>query len=253
MFKDHSIIPYLTAGDPTVDSTLEFLLAVDEFAGAIELGIPFSDPMADGKTIQESHFRALKNGFRLEDAFYIIREFRKHSETPLVIMTYYNPVYRTGIRKFVEKAKDAGADGMLIVDLPVTHAGEFLDIAREEGIKTVFLAAPNTPDERLKEIDKATTGFVYLISLYGTTGARDRIPETAFKLLRRAKKICKNKVAVGFGVSKREHVESLFEAGADGVVVGSALIEVINKLEPSHSKQTIFTELQMKMRELSGI
>ncbi|ASJ16280.1 tryptophan synthase subunit alpha [Thermococcus chitonophagus] len=248
MFKDQSIIPYITAGDPSAKATLRFLLAVDEYAGAIELGIPFSDPMADGKTIQESHFRALKNGFKLEDAFRIVREFRKHSDTPIVLMTYYNPVFRTGVEEFLGMAKDAGVDGMLIVDLPVTHAQHFLDVAREEGIKTVFLAAPNTPDDRLREIDRATTGFVYLISLYGTTGAREEIPKTAFDLLKRAKKICKNKVAVGFGVSKREHVEELLNAGANGVVVGSALVRLIGEYGEGAEEM-----LRKKLKELSGL
>ncbi|CAB49380.1 tryptophan synthase subunit alpha [Pyrococcus abyssi] len=248
MFRDGSLIPYLTAGDPSAKATLRFLLAIEEYSGAIELGIPFSDPIADGKTIQQSHFRALKGGFKLEHAFNIVREFRKHSDVPIVLMTYYNPVFRVGLREFIGKAKDSGVDGMLIVDLPVMHASEFLEVAREEGIKTVFLAAPNTPDERLKEIDKASTGFVYLISLYGTTGARDKIPETAFNLLKRAKRICKNKVAVGFGVSKREHVEMLLNAGANGVVVGSALINII-----AEHGENAEEKLREKVRELAGL
>ncbi|AEC51228.1 tryptophan synthase subunit alpha [Pyrococcus sp. NA2] len=244
MFEKGSLIPYFTAGDPSKKDTLEFLLAVEDLVGAIELGIPFSDPIADGPTIQKSHYRALKNGFRLEDAFDIVRNFRKHSDKPIVLMTYYNPVYRTGLRRFIEKAKDAGVDGMLIVDLPVLHSQEFVNVAREEGMKTVFLAAPNTPDERLREIDRVTTGFVYLISLYGTTGARERIPETAFNLLKRARKICRNKLAVGFGVSKREHVKMLLEAGADGVVVGSALIKIIENGGGSK-------EIREKVKELA--
>ncbi|ALV62723.1 Tryptophan synthase alpha chain [Thermococcus sp. 2319x1] len=246
MFERDSLIPYLTAGDPSVEKTLEFLLAIEEFSGVIELGIPFSDPIADGKAIQESHYRALKNGFKLGSLFQLLREFRRHSSIPLILMTYYNPVFRTGVRKFLGEAKACGADGILVVDLPVSHAGEFLDIAREEGIKTVFLAAPNTPDERLREIDKASTGFVYLISLYGTTGARERLPETAFEFVRRAKRVCNNKVAVGFGVSRREQVEALLNAGADGVVVGSALIEVISRSDNP------VEELRKKVAELSG-
>ncbi|MBP1912807.1 tryptophan synthase subunit alpha [Thermococcus stetteri] len=246
MFESGSLIPYLTAGDPSVEKTLEFLLAIEEFSGLIELGLPFSDPMADGKTIQESHYRALRNGFKLDDLFRLIREFRRHSSVPLVVMTYYNPVFRTGVREFLGEAKASGADGILVVDLPVSHAGDFLDIAKEEGVKTVFLAAPNTPDERLKEIDRASTGFMYLISLYGTTGARDSLPDTAFDFIRRARRVCRNKLAVGFGVSKREHVEALFNAGADGVVVGSALIKAISLSENP------VEELKKKVAELSG-
>jgi tryptophan synthase alpha chain len=246
MFERGSLIPYITAGDPSVGKTIEFLLAIDEFAGLIELGIPFSDPMADGKTIQESHYRALRNGFKLEDTFRILREFRRYSSTPVILMTYYNPVFRTGVGEFLGEAKASGADGILVVDLPVSHAREFLDTAKEEGIKTVFLAAPNTPDERLREIDKASTGFVYLISLYGTTGARDSLPKSAFEFVKRARKICKNRLAVGFGVSRREQVEELLNAGADGVVVGSALIETIARIENPAE------ELRKKVAELAG-
>jgi len=248
MFERGSVIPYITAGDPSVGATLEFLDSIAEYSGAIELGLPFSDPMADGKTIQTSHERALRGGFRLRDLFPLVREFRKDYETPLGLMTYYNPVYRTGIGEFLGSAKASGIDGILVVDLPVSHAGELLETSKEEGIKTVFLAAPNTPDERLREICRASTGFVYLISLYGTTGAREEIPETAFQLLRRARGMCTRKLAVGFGVSQREHIERLLRSGADGVVVGSALIRLI---EEHGEKAAPF--LREKVKELSGL
>ncbi len=247
MFERGSIIPYITAGDPSVEKTLHFMFAVEEFAGAIELGIPFSDPMADGKTIQESHERALRNGFRLENVFKILSTFKRESETPVVLMTYYNPIFRTGVREFVGRAKESGADGILVVDLPVGHSGELLDATREEGIKTIFLAAPNTPDKRLIEIDRAATGFVYLISLYGTTGAREELPESVFEFVKRARMLCSNRLAVGFGVSRRKHVERLLDSGADGIVVGSALIRIIlEKEEPIKA-------LREKMKELAGL
>ncbi|MCD6373438.1 MAG: tryptophan synthase subunit alpha [Thermococcus sp.] len=248
MFESGSIIPYITAGDPSVRATLGFLEAVAEYSGAIELGVPFSDPMADGRTIQASHERALRGGFKLEELFPLVKAFRRNYDTPIILMTYYNPVYRTGVKEFLGSAKASGVDGILVVDLPVSHAGELLETAREEGIKTVFLAAPNTPDERLKEICRASTGFVYLISLYGTTGAREEIPKTAFQLLRRARRLCTRKLAVGFGVSRREHVKRLLQSGADGVVVGSALIRLIEE----HGKRAA-PLLREKVRELSGL
>lgn len=248
MFERGSVIPYITAGDPNTEATLEFLRGVADYAGAVELGVPFSDPMADGKTIQESHERALRNGFKLKMLFPLVRAFKKDYEIPLVLMTYYNPVYRTGIREFLGEAKSSGVDGVLVVDLPVSHAGGFLDVAKEEGIKTVFLAAPNTPDGRLSEICRASTGFVYLISLYGTTGARETMANTAFELLERARKICGKKLAVGFGVSKREHVETLLQWGADGVVVGSSLIKLIAEYGKDATPH-----LRKRMKELSGL
>ncbi|WP_461864112.1 tryptophan synthase subunit alpha [Thermococcus sp.] len=247
MFERGSIIPYITAGDPSVEKTLRFMFAVEEFAGAIELGIPFSDPIADGKTIQESHERALRNGFRLENVFKILSTFKRESETPVVLMTYYNPIFRTGVKEFIARARESGADGILVVDLPVGHSREFLDGARREGIKTVFLAAPNTPDKRLVEIDRAATGFVYLISLYGTTGARKELPESVFEFVKRARMLCSNRLAVGFGVSRRGHVEELLDVGADGVIVGSALIRIITE------KEKPIEALKEKMKELAGL
>jgi len=248
MFERGSVIPYITAGDPDMEATLEFLQAVDEFAGAIELGIPFSDPMADGKIIQDSHHRALRNGCTVNDVFSLLRKFRKLSDTPVVLMTYYNPVYVMGVKNFVENAKAGGADGILVVDLPVSHASELLEAARDASLRTVFLAAPNTPNERLREIDEASSGFVYLISLYGTTGARNEVPESAFRMIRRARGICQNLIAVGFGVSRREHVESMIKEGADGVVVGSALMKLVGE----HGREAAGA-LKEKMRELSGL
>ncbi len=229
MFRKPSLITFITAGDPNPKATLDFMLALDGYADVIELGIPFSDPMADGETIQRANVRALKAGTKVKDVFEIVRRFREHSNTPVVLMTYYNPVYRMGVERFVREAKESGANGMIIVDLPLEESREYLKICNEHGMGTVFLAAPNTPDDRLKAIDEASSLFVYLISLYGTTGAREKIPETAFKLLRRAKRVCRKPLAVGFGVSSSDHVAALIEEGADGVVVGSALVKIIEE------------------------
>ncbi|MCS7121471.1 MAG: tryptophan synthase subunit alpha [Archaeoglobaceae archaeon] len=238
------LLVFLTAGDPDTKATLDFMLSVEKYA-IIELGIPFSDPIADGKTIQRSYYRALKNGFRVKDVFLIAKEFRQHSEKPLVLMTYYNPVFRLGLEKFVERAKESGFNAILLVDLPIDEAGAYLEVCRKFEIGTVFLAAPNTKEERLKAIDDAST-FVYLVSLYGTTGAREELSSLALDLLFRAKKICKKPLAVGFGISKAEHVEKLIKNGANGVVVGSAVIEIIEKFGKDAGKY-----LEEKVKELS--
>ncbi|AKG90931.1 tryptophan synthase, alpha chain [Geoglobus ahangari] len=226
---DRSLVTFITAGDPSPKKTLDFMLVLERYSDVIELGIPFSDPVADGSVIQKANVRALKNGFRVRSVFEIVREFREHSERRVVLMTYYNPVFRMGVEKFVRLSAEAGVDGMIVVDLPADSSEEYVRICKKHGIRTIFIASPNTTDERLRVIDNASTGFVYLTSDYGTTGRRDKIGEKAFDLLRRAKNICRNPVGVGFGVSKAEHVRSLIDAGADGVIVGSAIVELVEK------------------------
>lgn len=247
MFRKPALITFITAGDPHPRATLDFMLALDGYADVIELGIPFSDPMADGETIQKANVRALKAGTKVGDVFEIVKEFREHSNTSVVLMTYYNPVYRMGVERFVRKANESGADGMIIVDLPIGESHEYLKICNECGMGTVFLAAPNTPDDRLKVIDEASSLFVYLISLYGTTGAREKISPFAFELLRRAKKVCRKPLAVGFGVSRSEHVRELLNAGADGVVIGSAIVELIEKYGENAAEH-----IEERVKELSS-
>ncbi len=249
MFRKPALITFITAGDPDIKTTLELLLTLDRYSEVIELGVPFSDPMADGKAIQKANVRALKSGTKVKDVFNVVREFREYSETPIVLMTYYNPVYRRGIDRFVAEAKESGVNAMIVVDLPLEEAGEYLNVCERYDMGTVFLAAPNTPDERLKAIDEASSAFVYLISLYGTTGARDKLSQLAFRLLSRAKRICSKPLAVGFGVSKAEHVRELIKAGADGVVVGSAIVDIIGK----YGKDAV-DPLEDKLKELrSGL
>jgi len=223
------LVTFITAGDPSPEYTLSYMLALEKYSDIIELGIPFSDPMADGPTIQKANVRALKAGTKVRDVFEIVRAFREHSDKPVVLMTYYNPVYVRGIEGFVREAKESGVSAMIVVDLPVEESDPYLKACEKVGMDTVFLAAPNTPDGRLRVIDEVSSAFVYLVSLYGTTGARDRIPETAFELVKRAKRVCRKPVCVGFGVSKEGHVRELIYSGADGVVVGSAIVKIIEE------------------------
>ncbi len=226
MKLDKSLIVFLTACDPTPEKCLEIMHASN--ADILEIGIPFSDPVADGATIQKSYQKVLERGFKLSQVFDLIKAFRRESETPIVIMSYFNPIYRMGVEIFAERAYESGANGVLVVDLPVDEAMDLIDVSRDYGLSTIFLAAPNTSEDRLRAIDEVSD-FIYLVSTYGVTGARDKVSELAFKALKKLKSVCKKPVAVGFGVSKREHVEQLFEAGADGVVVGSAVIKIIEK------------------------
>jgi tryptophan synthase, alpha subunit len=245
-----ALVTFITAGDQNKDLTVEYLKALCDSADILELGIPFSDPVADGKTIQAADIRALKNDFRVADTFEIVERFKEESEKPLVLMTYYNSIYVRGMEKFLLEAKRAGADGLIIVDLPVEEGREYIERCRELNLQTIFLSAPNTSDERMKEIDHATSGFLYLISLYGTTGARDEISKEAFLLLKRAKRICKNPLCVGFGISNPKDAESLIRAGADGVVVGSAFVNIIGE---KRGREETVIKLKKKAEELKDV
>jgi len=221
-----SLVVFIPAGYPNKEKTVEFMLSAH--ADVLELGVPFSDPIADGASIQKAYHFALSNGFKLRDVFWIAEKFREQSEKNLVLMSYYNPIYRSGVREFVEKAFSAGINAMLVVDLPFDEAEKFVEICSSVGMKNVFLAAPNTSEERLKAIDELSE-FVYLVSTYGVTGVRDKVSDLAFKALKKVKNTCRKPVAVGFGISRREHVLELFNAGADGVVVGSAIVRLIEQ------------------------
>jgi len=238
-----SLITYLTAGYPTLREHYKYLSLLAEYSDVIELGVPFSDPMADGKTIEMASRKVLKHRFNINQVFEIIRKFKREHDIPLILMSYYNPIYRRGLKDFIEEAKTVGVDGMLVVDLPPEYAGDYVSFAREEGIKTVFLVSLNTPHKRISKIDDITTGFIYLVSRYGTTGAKNDLHPMLITMIKKLKSTCKNKIAVGFGVSKGEQAQKIIKAGSDGVVVGSILLDIIEE-EKSYKK------LQEKLEEL---
>lgn len=224
-----AFIAYITAGDPDLEATEKLVYALEE-AGVdiIELGVPFSDPMADGPTIQAASQRALKHNVSLSDILRLVSSIRQRSQIPIALMTYYNPVYHMGDEKFVALCKSSGVDGVIIPDLPPEEAKILRSLALESELATVFFMAPTTTDERLKKIVQATTGFLYYVSLTGVTGARSSLSRSIASDLRRAKRLTDKPVCVGFGISTAEHVR---EAGrfADGVIVGSAIIKEIEK------------------------
>ena len=244
---EKKLVSFIVAGDPNPEATLKFMNALSKYSDIIELGIPFSDPMADGETIQKADVRALNNGMKVSKVFDIIKEFRKTSDTPVVVMTYYNPVFTKGVENFVKTLKEVGGNGLIVVDLPVEDAEEYLDVCKKYDIGTVFLAAPNTSEDRLKKIDEASSMFVYLVSVYGTTGARDDVSNLALDFLNRTKNLCKKPVYVGFGISKKEHAKEFIKNGADGVVVGSAYVKIIE--EYGDSEETV-KKLEEKAKEL---
>jgi len=221
------IIAYITAGDPSLDATYKFVLALAE-AGAdvIELGIPFSDPLADGPTIQRASERALKAGTTLAGVLDLARRIRQSSQVPLILFGYYNPIFQMGVEKFAAAASAAGADGVLVTDLTPEESVDYRRILAAHRLDTVFLGAPTSTDERLATIAASTSGFLYLISRTGVTGAKDSLPDELPALLRRARAITKLPIAVGFGISLPGHV-SLLGGLADAAVVGSALVSEI--------------------------
>jgi tryptophan synthase alpha chain len=222
-----AFIAYLCAGDPDFDTSLGACRAVvDAGADILELGVPFSDPLADGLTNQLAAQRALQSGMTAARVFELVAKLRKTSEVPIVFYTYYNLVFSNGVEKYVNSARAAGVDALLILDLPPEEAGEAAAACRASGMDTVFIVAPTTPDDRLPRIAAAATGFIYYVSREGVTGVRDQLAGGIPEAVARIRAHTKLPVAVGFGISTREQV-SLAGAAADGVVVGSALVNVI--------------------------
>ena len=225
-----SLVAYVTCGDPDLATTREIILAAIEAGAAIiELGVPFSDPLADGPVIQRASERALKHGTCLEQVLKLASEIRQHSQSAgLVIFSYLNPILRMGLEKFCKVARHAGIDGVLITDLPVEEAPNYLEQARNNDLATIFLAAPTSTDQRLKQIAEVSTGFVYAVSRTGVTGARQQLPEDAQSLVKRIRTFTKLPVAVGFGISTPEQFAAVGKF-AEAAVVGSAIVQVIEQ------------------------
>jgi tryptophan synthase alpha chain len=226
---DMGLVAYITAGDPNLAATVEIALAAAE-AGAdvIELGIPFSDPLADGPTIQRASERSLRAGTTLAGVLDTVAKIRAKSEVPLVLFGYYNPILQMGAEKFAAAAAQAGADGVLVTDLIPEEAADHIRVMHAHGLDTVFLAAPTTTPERFVRIAEASTGFLYLVSRTGVTGAREDLPEDLPALVRCARTATKLPLAVGFGISLPGHV-SVLGGLADAAVVGSALVQEIER------------------------
>ena len=243
------LIAYLTAGDPSPARTPELVQAlVRGGADLVELGVPFSDPIADGPVIQRAGERALKAGTTLHKVLEIAREIRKRSEVPLLLFTYLNPVVRYGLDRLAKDAAECGIDGCLLTDASVEEAHEYVDAMHKHGLDTVFLAAPTSTERRLKLVAKYSTGFVYLVSRTGVTGEQVSLSTAVAPLVRAMRAVTDLPLAVGFGISRPEHVAELC-AQVDAVVVGSALVRVIEEhLESPRLAQ----ELEAFVRQLKG-
>ena len=221
------LVTYVTAGDPDLERTAAILTSLDR-AGAdvLEVGIPFSDPLADGPVIQRATERALASGTTLRGVLDMIGTVRPAVQAPIVVFSYANPVLRLGAERFADRAREAGVDGVLILDLPIEEADDFRGMLAARGIDTILLLSPTTTDERLRKAATLGSGFLYAISRLGVTGARDAIADGAQDMVRRIRAVSTLPVALGFGISKPEHVREVGQ-WADAAVVGSALVSVI--------------------------
>lgn len=225
-----AFIPYLTAGDPEPETTLELVrMLADEGADIVELGVPFSDPLADGVTNQRAAMRALAAGMNLAGVLDLVSRLRATVKIPVVLFTYFNPIYRMGVEDFARRASQAGVDGVLVTDLPPEEGKGYRRALTSTGLDPIFMLAPNSSAQRRELIAASTGAFIYYISRAGVTGARDDLPAGLRQDVARLRLACNRPVVVGFGVSRREHLVAL-EGTADGVVVGSALVRVIEEV-----------------------
>jgi tryptophan synthase alpha chain len=225
---EKALIPFVTAGDPDIETSRSLALEIAaRGADILELGIPFSDPLADGPTIQAASSRALKTGVHFADVLTLAGELRRDTDIPLVFMGYYNPILRYGLEKAAQDAAQQGVDGFIIPDLPPEEAESWRRAARAAGVSTIFLAAP-TSGERIKTLGRLTQGFLYYVSVTGITGARTELPRELVQELEEVRRLVKCPVAVGFGISTPEQVKNL-APHVDGVVVGSVIVQQVGK------------------------
>lgn len=229
--RQGALVAFTVIGDPDYKTSLEIVKKmIDSGADILELGLPFSDPIADGPTIQAADIRALKSGINTGIAFEFAKAIREYNnKIPIGLLVYGNLIFQRGINKFYQDAAKAGINSVLGADIPLEEADEYIKAAKSNGIDTVFIISPLTPDERIKKIVDKTTGFVYVVSRLGVTGAKSNLENSTLELIKRIKRFTDKPLCVGFGISKPEHVRSVIKAGADGAIVGSAIVELIAK------------------------
>lgn len=248
--KQKAFIAYVTAGDPDLAMTGRIVLALEKAnVDIIELGIPFSDPLADGPTIQAASQRALKKNVTLKKIFKMVKALRARTDIPIVFMTYYNPVLKYGLRRFMDSCKANGVDGVIVPDLPYEEADDLIRLGRIERVATINLVAPTSTSERMKRIAGKSRGFIYYVSLTGVTGARRKLPGDVASRLKSLKAATAKPVCVGFGISKPEQARHLAKI-SDGVIVGSAIVRIVEK-NINNTKDMLF-EIGRFARSLAG-
>lgn len=233
MFKESKdnnegvFIPFLVVGDPDYETSIEIAKSLTDKVDALEIGFPFSDPVADGKSVQEADLRAFDAGITTEKCFEFLEELREFSDIPVGLLLYYNLIFNYGIEEFYKRLSEIGINAVLTADLPPEEAEESIKIANKYGIEQIFIVSQKTNNDRLKKISKFAKGFIYVASVMGTTGARTTVENNTTDLIKRIKEHSNLPLCVGFGISKPEHVKEILSAGSDGAIVGSALINII--------------------------
>ena len=247
-------IPFITAGDPDIATTERLLIELVAAAGAdiIELGVPFSDPVADGETIQRASERALRNGVTLRDALTCVARAKQHIDVPIVLFSYFNPLLSFGGDRLANEAKEAGVDAVLVTDLIPEEAQPWIDILVQRDLDPIFLVAPTTSDKRLKEIARQSRGFIYAVSRAGVTGARDQMTDDAEALVERVRSVSDLPVAVGFGISTAKQIRQVWQF-ADAAVIGSAIVREIEKLTGSADLVDRIGEFARSLRAPKGM
>jgi len=224
-----AFIPYIMAGDPSLETTKETVLMLEQCgADIVELGVPFSDPLADGPTIQRAAERALKNNVTIRKVIAFVKDIRSSTQIPLILMTYFNPVFKYGSERFIRDASDANVDGLIIPDLPPDEAADFIKHARKANLDTIFLLAPTSTEDRIRIVAKASRGFIYYVSITGTTGSGLLFDGSMERLISEIKGCTDTPIAVGFGVSTPEDAAAVAKV-ADGVIVGSAIVKKLHE------------------------
>ncbi|MFQ6068602.1 MAG: tryptophan synthase subunit alpha [Candidatus Bathyarchaeia archaeon] len=227
-----ALVAYVTAGDPKPKYTPRIVEAlINGGADIIELGIPFSDPIADGPTIQAATVRALKAGATPKKVLKIVQGIKKNHDIPIAVLTYYNPIFKMGLKNFFKNAQKCEVDGLIVPDLTIEEANDYKMLCETYEIDTIFFAAPSTPIERLQKIINYTSGFLYFVSLFGVTGAREKVQDLTIRQIKNFLPYTKELIplCVGFGISKPEHVTTVIQSGADGVIVGSVFVKIVEE------------------------
>ena len=250
--KRAALIPFFVIGDPDFDTSLAIVkTAIDAGADILELGIPFSDPIADGPTIQKADIRARNSGMNVQNALELIRRVKDYKDIPIGLLMYYNLIYQYGTQKFFNDFHQAGVNSVLVADLSIDDADEIMGPAISAGLDTVFMVTPNTDTERMKLIASKTTGFIYTVSLLGVTGSREKLSDAVGELVGKLKKICRGvPICVGFGISKPEHAAAVASAGADGVIIGSRIVKLIE--ENLGNREKMLTEISTFLSEVKS-
>lgn len=244
-----AFMPFLVAGDPDFQTSISLVQKIAPFADLLEIGFPYSDPLADGPTIQTADNRALRAGMNTDRVFALIKKLHEFTDLPITVLVYANIVYQRGIQRFYRDAKAAGIDGVLIPDVPVEEAAPFVRAGSITGIDPIFLVAHTTTPRRLEKILRHAKGFLYVVSVLGVTGTRDSLSAQMPRFLQKIKRYTALPLAVGFGISKKEHIATLKKSGADGAIIGSALVKIIE--QNLHNKKRLIQHIVSYSQELA--